>query len=78
VEGGPRSILECGLARIPIISTDVGIARLILADENIYDMNNILTYKNAKINIEHAFEKSKYYTIENYMHKFVNEVFYEI
>lgn len=78
VEGGPRSIIECGLARIPIISTDVGIARLMLSDESIYDMNDYLSYKNAKPKIEYAYEKAKYYTVNNYMQKFVSDVFYEI
>lgn len=35
-EGGPRGILEAGLAGLPIISTDVGIASDILPKEYIY------------------------------------------
>lgn len=36
-EGGPRGILEAGLAEIPVISTDVGIARDILPQEYIFN-----------------------------------------
>ena len=36
-EGGPRGILEAGLAEIPVISTDVGIAKDILPQEYIYN-----------------------------------------
>ena len=46
VEGGPRSIIECALAKVPIISTNVGIAELILHKDSIYDMEKYLTYKN--------------------------------
>lgn len=78
VEGGPRAIIECGLARIPLISTDVGMAELILAPDSIYDCNNYITYKNAKYNIEYAYEKSYNLTINKYIKEFNNQVFYEI
>ena len=35
-EGGPQSILECALTKTPIISTDVGIANLVLSKNSIY------------------------------------------
>ena len=41
-EGGPMAILECGLARVPIISTDVGIASEILNPKSIYNMESFL------------------------------------
>lgn len=75
VEGGPRSILECGIAKIPLISTDVGISELILSNESIYDVNNFITYKNAKPNIEYAYEKSYEYRIEYYTNEFCNKIF---
>lgn len=62
VEGGPMSILEAGITRTPIISTDVGIASKILSDESIFNMNN---YKNAKPNVEYAYSNSKKFTQEN-------------
>ena len=70
VEGGPRAIMECGLSKTPIISTNVGVSEYILQDESIYDMNNYLTYRNAKINVETAFENTNKYTISNYMDTF--------
>ena len=75
VEGGPRSILECGLARIPIISTSVGISELILSPESIYDFNDFASYKLAKPNIEYAYEKASKYCIKNYMQEFIQNVF---
>lgn len=55
IEGGPQSIVECGLSKTPIISTDVGIASAILDKQSIFDMNNFL---NAKPNIEVAYTNS--------------------
>ena len=54
-EGGPQSILECGVTKTPIISTDVGVASEILAPESIFNMDNFLQ---AKPNIEHAYTES--------------------
>jgi hypothetical protein len=75
VEGGPRAIIECGIANIPIISTNVGISELILDSSSIYDMNQPLTYYKAKPNISYSYEKSNKYTIKNYMNKFIENVF---
>jgi glycosyltransferase involved in cell wall biosynthesis len=74
VEGGPRSIMECGLSKTPIISTDVGIASLIMNPEGIYDMNDIKTYKNAEVDVEYVYEKTKKYSICNYMKEFIQKV----
>jgi len=76
VEGGPRAIMECGLAKVPIISTDVGISELILPQESIYDMKDYLTYKKSKPNVPFAHKKASMYTITNYMKSFVSNVFY--
>ena len=75
VEGGPRSIMECALAKVPIISTDVGIAKLIMNGDGIYDMNNYKTYKNAKTDIEYLYEQTNKYSINNYMTKFIETLF---
>ena len=42
IEGGPQAIVECGITKTPIISTDVGIASDILDKQSIFDMNNFL------------------------------------
>lgn len=78
VEGGPRSIIECGLIKVPIISTNVGISNLILSENSIYNSDNYITYKEAIPDIEYAYNKSNEYTIKNYMNKFVEKIFYDI
>jgi len=52
LEGGPQSIVECAISKTPIISTNVGIADIILSEESIFDMNN---YSQAKPNIDVAY-----------------------
>jgi glycosyltransferase involved in cell wall biosynthesis len=55
IEGGPQAILECGITKTPIISTDVGIASEILHKNSIFNMNNFM---NAKPNVEFAYKNS--------------------
>lgn len=78
VEGGPRAIIECGIAKIPIISTNVGIAELILSSESIFDMNNYLSYREAQPNVHYAYKKSYEYAINNYIEIFCQRVFPEL
>ena len=66
-EGGPQSILECGVTKTPIISTDVGIASEILSSESIYDMNN---FSEAKPNVGFAFNSSIEYASEKHFDKY--------
>jgi len=73
-EGGPRSIFEASITKTPIISTDVGIANFILDKKSIYDFNNYLTYKNAKYNIEYAYNNINKLKLENYMGNFYSEL----
>lgn len=75
VEGGPRSLMECGLTKTPIISTNVGISELILNNKSIYDMDNYITYQNATPNVTYAYDQSMKYTLNNYMKIFINTVF---
>jgi hypothetical protein len=67
IEGGPQAILECGITKTPIISTDVGIASKILDDKSIFSMKN---FAQARTNIDHAFDKSLKYKIPNWLHEF--------
>ena len=60
-EGGPQAILECGITKTPIISTDVGVASEILAPESIFSMDD---YSNAKSNIDYAFNEASKYEME--------------
>tara|TARA_B100000575_G_C23142202_1_gene665091 strand:- start:3155 stop:4102 length:948 start_codon:yes stop_codon:yes gene_type:complete len=61
-EGGPQAILECGVTKTPIISTDVGVATEILANESIFNMEN---FKNAQPNVEYAFTNSMKYEMKS-------------
>tara|TARA_Y100000996_G_scaffold302974_1_gene240309 strand:+ start:208 stop:1125 length:918 start_codon:yes stop_codon:yes gene_type:complete len=67
VEGGPQSILECGLSKTPIISTDVGIASQILSKESIYDFNR---YNNPLPNIDIAYKNSKKFIIPDWFDEY--------
>ena len=69
IEGGPQAIVESGITKTPIISTDVGFASDVLSNESIFDMNN---FKNAKPNIDFAYEKSKELVIPKGFEKFIN------
>ena len=69
IEGGPQAIVECGITKTPIISTDVGFASDILAEESIFHMKN---FKNAKPNIEIAYKNSKLLSIPKGFDNFIN------
>lgn len=62
LEGGPQAIIECGLSKTPIISTNVGVASEFLHSNSLFDMDN---FQNAIPNTEYAYEKSKQYSIPN-------------
>ena len=68
VEGGPQAILECGITKTPIISTDVGVAGEILANESIYNMEN---YSEAKPNVEFAYNNSIKYSLKSGMNEYL-------
>tara|TARA_B100001057_G_scaffold499401_1_gene609896 strand:+ start:755 stop:1672 length:918 start_codon:yes stop_codon:yes gene_type:complete len=67
VEGGPQAIIECGLSKVPIISTDVGIANEVLSPESIFDMENFIS---AVPNTEVAYQNSLKYVIPEGLKKF--------
>jgi len=67
-EGGPQAIVECGITKTPIISTNVGIASEILSQESIFDMSN---YKKSKPNIEIAYTNSLNLTIPEGFKKYL-------
>lgn len=77
LEGGPQALVECGLTKTPIISTDVGIANEILSPNSIFDQENLSTFDNKIPDVNFAFEKSSKLTIPNGMLKYV-EMFSEI
>ena len=74
VEGGPRAINECSLTKIPLLSTNVGIASLLCHPDSIFDMNNIETILNCKYDVEYNFKQAQKYTIKNYMKEFTKRL----
>lgn len=75
LEGGPQAIVECGITKTPIISTNVGIAPEILNSKSIFEDSN---YENATPDIETAYENAKKLSLpmgmEPYI-KFFEELF---
>lgn len=70
-EGGPQSILECGVSKVPIVSTDVGIAKNILSDNCIFDVGkNCDVYFPTKQDIEHAYSNSLKYDIKKHVKEY--------
>ena len=74
VEGGPRAIVECAAARVPIISTNVGIAGEVLAKMSLYDGEDIEgTLGECIPNMEIAYKNVEHLFLKNgYMEKFNN------
>jgi glycosyltransferase involved in cell wall biosynthesis len=72
LEGGPQALVECGQTRTPVISTDVGIAREILAAESIFDYKNISSFNDTSPNVEKAYIESSKLTIPNGMLGYVD------
>ena len=71
VEGGPQAILECGINKTPIISTDVGAASMILSPESIVKSND---FDRAIPNTHISNENSLKYTIPDW-YKSYREIF---
>ena len=68
VEGGPQAILECGITKTPIISTNVGVAPEILHKDSIFYGTD---YKEAKPNTEYAYTNTLNHTIPTGMDPFI-------
>ena len=69
VEGGPQAIVECGLTKTPVLSTDVGIAKKILDSKSIFNEDNFFE---ARTNVDYAYNKSIEMTIPIGMKEFIN------
>lgn len=66
VEGGPQSIMECGLIKVPIISTNVGLAKEILSKKSI--IKNDINF--ALPDVDYASKKVEEYVIPKGINKF--------
>ena len=60
LEGGPQAILECGISKTPILSTNVGVAPEILSKKSIFKIDE---FNIAKVDVEHAYKNSLKFTI---------------
>ena len=77
-EGGPQSILECAISKIPIVSTDVGIASNILPDSCIIDMDNdFIPYTPTSCDVEYCFNQVQNYLLPDYYKKY-DELFEQV
>jgi len=77
-EGGPQSILECAISKVPIVSTDVGIASNILPNSCIIDMNNdFIPYIPTASDVDHCFNQVQNYLLPDYYKKY-DELFIQV
>jgi len=74
-EGGPRSIIECGLTRTPVISTKVGIAPDFMDENSLFDVDNWVTYRNSTPNLNVLSKNIEFLRTEDYMNEFRSELF---
>ena len=72
LEGGPQAIVECGLNKTPIISTDVGIADQILSSKSIFDFNDLNSFKTTIPDVNYAFNNALKLTIPSGMQAYIN------
>jgi len=75
VEGGPQSIIECGMTNTPIVSTDVGIAQTFLSADCIFDPANYNVYYPTKEDEEHLKSNVNNFLIEKQVSKY--DLFFE-
>lgn len=68
VEGGPRAIFECALAKVPILSTDVGAAKLILSEKSI--IRDLDKFEDASPDVNSAYARVLEYLAPIYMIRF--------
>ena len=67
IEGGPQAIIECGLSKTPIISTDVGVSSEILSVDSIFDGVN---FETARPDVEYAYRKSLNFSKDKGLNEF--------
>ena len=69
IEGGPQSIVEAAITKTPIISTDVGVAREILDESSIFNMDN---FGDAKPDVQSAFNSVQKLLMPKQLKNFVD------
>lgn len=73
-EGGPRAIVEAGLTKTPIISTDVGIASELMDPKAIFDVENWRSYSDAEPNADLLYDNVSRLTTQEYLNEFKNSL----
>ena len=69
-EGGPQAIIEAAAMRVPIISTDVGVASSILSKNCVYDINKKIYYPTQE-DIEKSYNNVLEYDINTHIEKYI-------
>jgi len=75
VEGGPQSIIECGMTNTPVISTDVGIARKFLPDSCIFNPEKYDVYQPKEQDMDYLKNNINSFLIEKQVKKY--DLFFE-
>jgi len=70
-EGGPQSILEASAMRIPIISTDVGIASAVLASRCVFNVS-AESYMPSADDVNECFERVQEFELSSYTNKYID------
>jgi len=70
-EGGPQAIMEAAGMKVPIISTDVGVANNILSESCVFNVAQKLYYPTTE-DIEKSYENVLNYDIEKHVEKYVD------
>lgn len=70
-EGGPQAIIEASGMKVPIISTDVGIASSILSENCVFEVDQETYYPTTK-DVEKSYENVLKYDIEKHVEKYID------
>jgi glycosyltransferase involved in cell wall biosynthesis len=73
IEGGPQAIIECSAMKVPIVSTNVGLAPYILCDNCIFDVSENIYLPKQK-DIEENYNNTLKYRLDNLNNVFLNMV----
>jgi len=69
VEGGPQAVLEAPAMKVPIISTDVGMASSVLPESCIVDVENEIYYPTEE-DVNEAYKNVQKYDIKTHMDEY--------
>ena len=75
-EGGPQSILEASAMKVPIISTDVGIASAVLSKNCVFDVSSKM-YMPTEEDVNECFERVQEFELSGYTEKYI-ELFQKV